>query len=81
MITPAAEPSRHRVVLGREPRGIGALSPCQGVWALPEAPVLADGVSRVTAQAAECLGPAKACCRDHPERVLRALREMPEQER
>ncbi|MFE9045896.1 Chromate resistance protein ChrB [Streptomyces sp. NPDC007818] len=41
-----AEPSRHRVAVWRELRKIGALSLGQGVWAVPEVPVFADGVRR-----------------------------------
>ncbi|MEU9923496.1 Chromate resistance protein ChrB [Streptomyces griseoluteus] len=36
-----AEPSRHRVAVRRESRRAGALSPGQGVWAVPDVPVLA----------------------------------------
>ncbi|WP_151770776.1 Chromate resistance protein ChrB [Streptomyces abyssomicinicus] len=41
-----ADPSRHRVAVWRELRKIGALSLGQGVWAVPEVPVFADGVRR-----------------------------------
>lgn len=41
-----AEPSRHRVAVWRELRKIGALSLGQGIWAVPEVPVFADGVQR-----------------------------------
>ncbi|MFJ8637054.1 Chromate resistance protein ChrB [Streptomyces sp. NPDC093568] len=41
-----AEPSRHRVAVWRELRKIGALSLGQGVWAVPDVPVFADGVGR-----------------------------------
>ena len=41
-----AEPSRYRVAVWRELRKIGALSLGQGVWAVPEVPVFADGVRR-----------------------------------
>ncbi|OLZ64420.1 chromate resistance protein ChrB [Streptomyces sp. IMTB 2501] len=41
-----AEPSRHRVAVWRELRRIGALSLGQGVWAVPDVPVFADGVGR-----------------------------------
>ncbi|MGW5639789.1 Chromate resistance protein ChrB [Streptomyces sp. NPDC003832] len=41
-----AEPSRHRVAVWRELRRIGALSLGQGVWAVPDVPVFAEGVSR-----------------------------------
>ncbi|MER8039789.1 Chromate resistance protein ChrB [Streptomyces hydrogenans] len=41
-----AEPSRHRVAVWRELRRIGALSIGQGVWAVPDVPVFADGVAR-----------------------------------
>ncbi len=43
-----AEPSRHRVAVWRELRRVGALPVGQGVWVLPDAPVFADGVVRVT---------------------------------
>ncbi|GAA2807923.1 hypothetical protein GCM10010452_40730 [Crossiella cryophila] len=42
-----AEPSRHRVAVWRELRRIGALSLGQGSWVVPDAPVFADGVTRV----------------------------------
>ncbi|UUU29005.1 hypothetical protein JIX56_03325 [Streptomyces sp. CA-210063] len=42
----AAEPSRHRVTVWRELRKIGALSLWQGVWAVPDVPVFADGIAR-----------------------------------
>ncbi|MGW8883449.1 Chromate resistance protein ChrB [Streptomyces sp. NPDC055749] len=41
-----AEPSRHRVAVWRELRKVGALSLGQGVWAVPDVPVFADGVRR-----------------------------------
>ncbi|MGA5198418.1 Chromate resistance protein ChrB [Streptomyces exfoliatus] len=41
-----ADPSRHRVAVWRELRRIGALSLGQGIWAVPEVPVFADGVRR-----------------------------------
>ncbi|GAA3810053.1 Chromate resistance protein ChrB [Streptomyces chiangmaiensis] len=41
-----AEPSRHRVAVWRELRKIGALSLGQGVWAVPDVPVFADGIAR-----------------------------------
>lgn len=41
-----AEPSRHRVAVWRELRKVGALSLGQGVWAVPDVPVFADGVQR-----------------------------------
>ncbi|MBC2904325.1 Chromate resistance protein ChrB [Streptomyces cupreus] len=41
-----AEPSRHRVAVWRELRRIGALSLGQGIWAVPDVPVFAGGVSR-----------------------------------
>ncbi|MEU6682798.1 Chromate resistance protein ChrB [Streptomyces sp. NPDC046832] len=41
-----ADPSRHRVAVWRELRKAGALSLGQGIWALPEVPVFADGVQR-----------------------------------
>jgi hypothetical protein len=43
-----AEPSRHRVAVWRELRKLGAVVLGQGVWAVPDAPVFADGVTRVT---------------------------------
>ncbi|MGI5137733.1 MULTISPECIES: Chromate resistance protein ChrB [unclassified Streptomyces] len=49
LIKVAAEPSRHRVAVWRELRKVGALSLGQGVWAVPDVPVFADGVSRVIA--------------------------------
>ncbi|MEV8204259.1 Chromate resistance protein ChrB [Streptomyces sp. NPDC079189] len=42
----AAEPSRHRVAVWRELRKVGALSLGQGIWAVPDVPVFADGVRR-----------------------------------
>lgn len=42
-----ADPSRHRVAVWRELRRVGALSLGQGTWAVPDAPVFADGVARV----------------------------------
>ncbi|MEU6510947.1 Chromate resistance protein ChrB [Streptomyces sp. NPDC046942] len=44
-----AEPSRHRVRVWRELRKAGALSLGQGVWAVPDVPVFADGVARALA--------------------------------
>ncbi|MGV9243354.1 Chromate resistance protein ChrB [Streptomyces sp. NPDC003710] len=41
-----AEPSRHRVAVWRELRKAGALSLGQGIWAVPDVPVFADGISR-----------------------------------
>ncbi|MBE1608079.1 Chromate resistance protein ChrB [Actinopolymorpha pittospori] len=41
-----AQPSRHRVAVWRELRKVGALSLGQGVWAVPDVPVFADGVQR-----------------------------------
>ncbi len=41
-----AEPSRHRVAVWRELRKAGALSLGQGVWAVPDVPVFADGIGR-----------------------------------
>lgn len=46
MIKLPADPSRHRVAVWRELRKIGALSLGQGIWAVPEVPVFADGVRR-----------------------------------
>ncbi|WP_018682904.1 Chromate resistance protein ChrB [Actinokineospora enzanensis] len=42
-----AEPSKHRVAVWRELRRIGALSLGQGTWVVPDAPVFADGVTKV----------------------------------
>lgn len=42
-----AVPSRHRVATWRELRRGGALQIGQGVWAMPDVPVFADGVARV----------------------------------
>jgi hypothetical protein len=44
-----AEPSRHRVAVWRELRRIGALSLGQGIWAVPDVPVFADGIARAIA--------------------------------
>ncbi|MFE2510069.1 Chromate resistance protein ChrB [Streptomyces naganishii] len=44
-----AQPSRHRVGVWRELRGMGALSLGQGIWAVPDVPVFADGVARAIA--------------------------------
>ncbi|WP_017242007.1 Chromate resistance protein ChrB [Streptomyces sp. SS] len=41
-----ADPSRHRVAVWRELRKVGALSLGQGIWAVPQVPVFADGVQR-----------------------------------
>ncbi|MEU2653757.1 Chromate resistance protein ChrB [Streptomyces sp. NPDC007325] len=41
-----ADPSRHRVAVWRELRKVGALSLGQGIWAVPDVPVFADGVRR-----------------------------------
>jgi len=46
------EPSRHRVAVWRELRRAGAVLLGQGVWAVPDAPVFADGITR-TVQLAE----------------------------
>jgi hypothetical protein len=42
-----ADPSRHRVAVWRELRKVGAVPLGQAVWAVPDAPVFTDGVSRV----------------------------------
>ncbi|MGW4165870.1 Chromate resistance protein ChrB [Streptomyces chartreusis] len=42
-----AEPSRHRVAVWRELRKTGALSLGQGVWAVPDVPLFAEGIGRV----------------------------------
>jgi hypothetical protein len=44
-------PSRHRVAVWRELRGIGALSLGQGVWAVPAAPAFTEGLERAVALA------------------------------
>jgi hypothetical protein len=41
-----AEPTRHRVGVWRELRKCGALSLGQGIWAVPDVPVFADGIAR-----------------------------------
>jgi hypothetical protein len=41
-----ADPSRHRVAVWRELRRAGAVLMGQGVWAVPDAPVFADGIAR-----------------------------------
>ncbi|MER5205498.1 Chromate resistance protein ChrB [Streptomyces sp. NPDC002825] len=41
-----AQPSRHRVAVWRELRKVGALSLGQGVWAVPDVPVFAEGIRR-----------------------------------
>jgi DNA-binding transcriptional regulator PaaX len=46
-----ADPSRHRVAVWRELRRAGAVLLGQGVWAVPDAPVFADGISRTVALA------------------------------
>jgi len=46
LVIKAAELSRHRVAVWRELRKVGALSLGQGIWAVPDVPVFADGVQR-----------------------------------
>jgi sugar phosphate isomerase/epimerase len=46
-----ADPSRHRVAVWRELRRAGAVLLGQGVWAVPDAPVFADGIARIVALA------------------------------
>lgn len=53
-----AEPSRHRVAVWRELRRIGALSLGQGVWAVPDVPVFADGTARPIALTEQAGGQA-----------------------
>nr|WP_030901108.1 Chromate resistance protein ChrB [Streptomyces sp. NRRL F-5126] len=53
-----AEPSRHRVAVWRELRRIGALSLGQGVWAVPDVPVFAEGVARALELANAAAGQA-----------------------
>lgn len=43
-----AGPSRHRVAVWRELRRAGAIQLGQGTWAVPDLPVFADAVRRVT---------------------------------
>jgi DNA-binding transcriptional regulator PaaX len=47
-----ADPSRHRVAVWRELRRAGAVLLGQGVWAVPDAPVFADGIARTVARRA-----------------------------
>src|SRR5258705_13707457 len=47
-----ADPSRHRVAVWRELRRAGAVLLGQGVWAVPDAPVFADGIARTLVLAA-----------------------------
>ena len=42
-----SEPSRHRVAVWRELRRVGAVQLGQGSWALPDAPVFAEAVTRI----------------------------------
>ncbi|MEU8971514.1 Chromate resistance protein ChrB [Streptomyces monashensis] len=51
-----AQPSRHRVGVWRELRRIGTLSPGQGIWAVPDVPVLADGIARAVALTEQAAG-------------------------
>ncbi|MBL7632403.1 Chromate resistance protein ChrB [Frankia nepalensis] len=60
MIKVPAEPSRHRVAVWRELRRIGALLLGQGVWAVPDVPVFADGVSSALTLAEQAGGQAMA---------------------
>jgi ChrB-like protein len=46
-----AEPSRHRVAVWRELRGVGAVSLGQGAWAVPDVPAFTDGLQRVVSLA------------------------------
>ncbi len=46
-----ADPTRHRVAVWRELRRAGAILLGQGVWAVPDAPVFADGIARTVALA------------------------------
>ncbi|MEU6538989.1 Chromate resistance protein ChrB [Streptomyces sp. NPDC047000] len=52
------EPSRHRVAVWRQLRRSGALSLGQGVWAVPDVPVFADGVSKAVALTGQAGGQA-----------------------
>ncbi|WP_089100217.1 Chromate resistance protein ChrB [Streptomyces hyaluromycini] len=60
MVKLPAEPSRHRVGVWRELRRIGALSLGQGVWAVPDVPVFAGGVSRAIVLTEQAGGQAVA---------------------
>ncbi|MEU6366651.1 Chromate resistance protein ChrB [Streptomyces sp. NPDC046931] len=53
-----ADPSRHRVAVWRELRKTGALSLGQGIWAVPDVPVFADGVTRAITLAEQAGGQA-----------------------
>jgi hypothetical protein len=53
-----AEPSRPRVAVWRELRKAGALSLGQGVWAMPDVPVFAPGLSRAVELATQAGGEA-----------------------
>jgi hypothetical protein len=55
-----AEPSRHRVAVWRELRRIGALPLGQGVWAVPDVPVFADGTARAITMTEQAGGQATA---------------------
>jgi hypothetical protein len=46
-----SNPSRHRVAVWRELRGIGALSLGSGVWTVPAAPAFSEGLERAVALA------------------------------
>ncbi len=54
----SAEPSRHRVAVWRELRRIGALLLGQGVWAVPDVPVFADGIASAIALTRQAGGQA-----------------------
>jgi hypothetical protein len=51
-------PSRHRVAVWRELSRVGALSLGQGVWAVPDVPVFAEGVERALRLAERAAGEA-----------------------
>ena len=53
-----AAPSRHRVAVWRELRRIGALSLGQGIWAVPDVPVFADGLARAVELTEQAQGQA-----------------------
>ncbi|MBD0708280.1 MULTISPECIES: Chromate resistance protein ChrB [unclassified Streptomyces] len=53
-----AEPTRHRVAVWRELRKIGALSLGQGIWAVPDVPVFAEGTRRAVELAERAEGQA-----------------------
>ena len=51
-----AEPARHRMALWRDLRRAGAVPAAQGVWALPDLPVVQDLVAKARRHAAAAKG-------------------------